>query len=64
MTAQRKGKKNMKRVLISDTLSPEGIEILKNTPGLEVDVQTSLTPDELKFNRADSSGTVVTPPSP
>jgi hypothetical protein len=23
-----------------------------------------LTPDELKFNRADSSGTVVTPPSP
>jgi D-3-phosphoglycerate dehydrogenase / 2-oxoglutarate reductase len=38
----------VKRVLVSDTLSPEGIEILKNTPGIEVDVMTNLTPDELK----------------
>ena len=38
----------MKKVLISDTLSKEGIEILQNTPGIEVDVMTNLTPDELK----------------
>ncbi len=38
----------MKKVLVSDTLSKEGIEILKNTPGIEVDVMTNLTPDELK----------------
>jgi D-3-phosphoglycerate dehydrogenase len=38
----------MKKVLISDKLSPEGIQILKNTPGIEVDVITNLTPDELK----------------
>lgn len=38
----------MKKVLISDSLSKEGIEILKGTPGLAVDVMTSLTPDELK----------------
>jgi len=38
----------MKKVLVSDTLAQEGIEILKNTPGIEVDVMTNLTPDELK----------------
>jgi D-3-phosphoglycerate dehydrogenase len=38
----------MKKVLVSDTLSTEGIEILKNTPGIEVDVKTNLSPDELK----------------
>ena len=59
MTAQRKGKKNMKRVLISDTLSPEGIEILKNTPGLEVDVMTNLTPDELKGIIKDYDGLAI-----
>jgi len=61
MTAQRKGKQtmNVKRVLISDTLSPEGIEILKNTPGIEVDVQTSLTPDELKGIIKDYDGLAI-----
>ena len=38
----------MKKVLVSDSLSAEGIEVLKNTPGIEVDVMTNLTPDELK----------------
>jgi D-3-phosphoglycerate dehydrogenase len=38
----------MKKVLVSDSLSTEGIEIFKNTPGIEVDVKTNLSPDELK----------------
>ena len=38
----------MKKVLVSDTLAKEGIEIFKNAPGIEVDVMTDLTPDELK----------------
>lgn len=38
----------MKKVLVSDTLSPEGIDIFRNAPGIEVDVMTNLTPDELK----------------
>lgn len=38
----------MHKVLVSDTLAAEGIEILKNAPGIEVDVMTDLTPDELK----------------
>ena len=38
----------MKRVLVSDTLAKEGVEIFRNAPGIEVDVMTNLTPDELK----------------
>ncbi len=38
----------MKRVLVSDSLSPQGIEILKAAEGVQVDVQTSLKPAELK----------------
>ncbi len=38
----------MKKVLVSDKLSPEAIEIFKNTPEIEVDVKTGLTPAELK----------------
>lgn len=49
----------MKKVLISDTLSKEGIEILQNTPGIEVDVMTSLTPDELKGVIKDYDGLVI-----
>ena len=44
------------KVLVSDTLSPEGIQILKNAPGLEVDVITNLTPDELKGVIGDYDG--------
>ncbi|MBN2255081.1 MAG: phosphoglycerate dehydrogenase [Deltaproteobacteria bacterium] len=37
----------MKKVLVSDTLAKEGIEIFKNAEGIEVDVITNLTPEEL-----------------
>src|SRR5512136_1406013 len=36
------------KVLVSDTLAEEGIQIFRNAPGIEVDVNTNLTPDELK----------------
>jgi D-3-phosphoglycerate dehydrogenase len=36
------------KVLVSDPLSSEGVRILKETPGIEVDVKTGLTPEELK----------------
>lgn len=49
----------MKKVLISDTLSAEGIEILKNAPGIEVDVMTNLTPDELKGVIKDYDGLAI-----
>ncbi len=36
------------KVLVSDPLSDVGIEIFKNTPGVEVDVKTDLSPSELE----------------
>lgn len=38
----------MKKVLVSDTLAEEGIEIFRKAPGIDVDVMTNLTHDELK----------------
>lgn len=49
----------MKKVLVSDTLAAEGIEILKNTPGIEVTVMTNLTPDELKGVIKDYDGLAI-----
>ncbi len=49
----------MKKVLISDNLSAEGIEIFKKTPGIEVDVQTKMTADELKAVIKDYDALVI-----
>jgi D-3-phosphoglycerate dehydrogenase len=49
----------VKRVLISDNLSAEGIEIFKKTPGIEVDVRTKMTPDELKAVIKDYDALVI-----
>ena len=38
----------MKKVLVSDKMAPEAVEIFRKAPGIEVDVKTNLTPDELK----------------
>ncbi|MEW6333873.1 MAG: phosphoglycerate dehydrogenase, partial [Thermodesulfobacteriota bacterium] len=38
----------MKRILVSDSLSAEGIDIFTGTPDIEVDVRTKVTPEELK----------------
>ncbi len=35
------------KVLVSDNLSPKGIEILEKEPGIEVDVNTGLSPEQL-----------------
>lgn len=56
----------MAKILVSDKLSPQGLEILKNG-GLEVDFKSGLSPDELKkiISSYDGwvirSGTKVTP---
>ena len=49
----------MKKILISDNLSAEGIEIFKQTPGIEVDVKTKMTPEELKAVIGDYDGLVI-----
>jgi D-3-phosphoglycerate dehydrogenase / 2-oxoglutarate reductase len=53
------GGNNMKKVLISDNLSAEGIDIFKKTPGIEVDVRTKMTPDELKAVIKDYDALVI-----
>ncbi len=35
------------RVLVSDSVSPKGIELLRSTPGMQVTVNTSLSPADL-----------------
>src|ERR1700732_1840354 len=35
------------RVLLSDSLSPQGIDVLKRHPQISVDINTGLTPSEL-----------------
>ena len=36
------------KILVSDHLAEVGIRIFKETPGIDVDVNTGLTPEELK----------------
>ena len=48
----------MKKVLISDSISPKGVEILKSA-GLEVDVQTGMSPEELKNKIGKYHGLVI-----
>jgi D-3-phosphoglycerate dehydrogenase len=48
----------MAKVLISDNLSKEGVEILQKA-GLEVVVKTGMTPDELKKEIKDYDGLVI-----
>jgi D-3-phosphoglycerate dehydrogenase len=46
------------RVLISDNLSPKGVEILEKA-GLEVDVKTGMSPEELKAAIGQYDGIVI-----
>ncbi len=46
------------KVLVSDNISPKGVEILKKS-GLEVDVKTGLKPEELKACIGEYSGLVI-----
>ncbi|MBI2399858.1 MAG: phosphoglycerate dehydrogenase, partial [Deltaproteobacteria bacterium] len=47
------------KVLIADSMSSKAVEILKETPGIDVDVITGLKPDELKAKIKDYHGLVV-----
>jgi D-3-phosphoglycerate dehydrogenase len=47
------------KILVSDNLSESGIEILSKVPGFEVQVSTSLTPDELKHVIKDFDALII-----
>ena len=47
------------KVLVSDKLSPAGVEILERAPGLSVDVKTGMTPEELNGVIGEYDGLVI-----
>jgi D-3-phosphoglycerate dehydrogenase len=47
------------KVLVSDSLSDVGIEVLLESPDIDVDVKTNLTPDELKDVIRDYDALVI-----
>lgn len=49
----------MIKILISDNLSEEGLKILKEVKGFEVEVKTELKPDELKATIKDYEALIV-----
>jgi D-3-phosphoglycerate dehydrogenase len=49
----------MPRVLVSDSLAPQGLEILERARGLEVDYAPNLSPDALLAKIADADGLVI-----
>jgi D-3-phosphoglycerate dehydrogenase len=49
----------MYRVLITDSLSKAGLEILKNTPGIEVDERKGLTPEQVREALKEADGIII-----
>ena len=47
------------KILVSDSLAPEGLEVFQRAGGFEVDVRLGLKPDELKKICADYDGWVI-----
>ncbi len=46
------------KVLVSDNISPKGVELMKKA-GIHVDVRTGMTPEELKACIAEYNGLVI-----
>ncbi|HSC70830.1 MAG TPA: phosphoglycerate dehydrogenase [Candidatus Methylomirabilis sp.] len=47
------------RVLVTDNLSPRGVELLRQTPGVEVEVRNKLAPEDLKTILRDMDALIV-----
>ncbi|MGA7394249.1 MAG: hypothetical protein WBW78_16465, partial [Terrimicrobiaceae bacterium] len=47
------------RILVTDSLASQGLEVFQRAPGFEVDVRIGLKPDELKKIVADYDGWVI-----
>lgn len=49
----------MQRVLVTDKLSPAGLEILKQAPGIELDVRSGLSPEEVREALKQADGIII-----
>lgn len=50
---------SINKVLICDSLSKKGIEILESSPKIKVDIKMGLSPDELKRTIVDYDGIII-----
>src|SRR6187200_1599487 len=49
----------MARVLITDNLSEAGLKLLRSTPGIEVDVRSGLTPEQVREALREADGIII-----
>jgi D-3-phosphoglycerate dehydrogenase len=49
----------MPRVLITDNLSAAGLQLLRSTPGIEVDVRSGLTPEQVRDALREADGIII-----
>jgi D-3-phosphoglycerate dehydrogenase len=49
----------MYRVLITDNLSPAGLDVLKQSPEIEVDVRSGLSPEEVREALHEADGIII-----
>jgi D-3-phosphoglycerate dehydrogenase len=49
----------MPRVLITDDLSPAGLKLLRDTAGIEVDVRSKLTPEQVRAALHEADGIII-----
>ncbi len=49
----------MFRVLVTDKLSPAGLRVLEETEGIEVDVRSGLSPEEVREALQDADGIII-----
>jgi D-3-phosphoglycerate dehydrogenase len=49
----------MPRVLITDDLSPAGLKLLRDTPGIEVDVRSRLTLEQVRAALHEADGIII-----
>ena len=47
------------KILVTDSLAPQGLEVFQRAPGFEVDIRLGLKPDELKKICVDYDGWVI-----
>ena len=49
----------MSKVLITDNLSPAGLKVLQESPGIEVDVRSGLSPAEVREALKEADGIII-----
>src|SRR5215212_2056624 len=49
----------MYRVLITDSLSPAGLKVLEQSPGLQIDIRSGLSPGQVREALKEADGIII-----